>query len=75
MPSKSVFAFFSALWSSLSIRGNIPFLLNLHNYLGNLTFIFRFREIYLLPQVKVGRHSIIGLGFVYEIVSGPLAVF
>ena len=75
MPSKSVFTSFSAPGSSLSLHGNILFLSDLHHYPGNFTFIFRFREINLPLQVKIGRHSIVGLGFVYEIVSGTLAAF
>ena len=59
----SRFPFF-APQSSLSFCGNIHFLLDLHHYLGNLTFTFRFREIYLLLQVKIHRHRIDGLNFI-----------
>ncbi|KAF3487784.1 hypothetical protein F2Q69_00053463 [Brassica cretica] len=37
------------------------FLLDLNHYLGNLTFIFRFREIYLLLQDSSGRLPILNV--------------
>nr|VDC76178.1 unnamed protein product [Brassica rapa] len=64
MPSKSVPSSFLSPRLSLSLHGNILFLLDIHHYLGNLTFIFQFRENYLLPQAKIDRHSIDGLDFV-----------
>ena len=66
MPSWSFLVPPFAPRSSLSFRGNIPFLLDLHRYLENLTFIFRFREIYLPLQVKIHCHSIVGLNFVWN---------
>ncbi|KAF3597970.1 hypothetical protein DY000_02022543 [Brassica cretica] len=50
------------------------FLLDLNHYLGNLTFIFRFREIYLLLQVRYTVIALVGL-ISNEIVSGFWAVF